>query len=63
MIPEANLQIKLHIFVYKTLRSGLGGFSKRNREWGVECILYLTLGEGLFLQYFFKHFLSVLNFY
>lgn len=53
MIPEANLQIKLHIFVYETLLSGLGGFSKRNREWGVECILYLTLGGVSIFTIFF----------
>lgn len=28
-IPEADLQIKLHVFVYETLCSGLGGFSKK----------------------------------
>lgn len=53
MIPEANLQIKLHIFVYETLLSVLGGFSKRNREWGVECILYLTLGGGIYFYNIF----------
>lgn len=28
-IPEADLQIKLHVFVYETLCSELGGFSKK----------------------------------